>query len=424
MANFDAIIVGTGPGGATVARELSLKNKKVLMLEWGRNDPIRGSYRQAFQFNNLLFTNDRMTMIRGLVTGGSSVMYYGTAFDPPVEMFKKYGIDLTSEIAELRRELPIAPLKDELIGPFAKKIMESARALGYDWQKLPKFVYQDKCRPDCGKCPLGCPHGAKWNAKMFVEESVAKGSEIRPRALATKVIVENNKAVGVEYTMNGSAHREYAPLIVVAGGGIGSPLLLKASGITNVGQNFFFDPLICVMGTARDVTGNNEFPMAAGIHMKDEGCLMTDMTVPNLVYMSFAAGAFKFHKLMSHSNTLQIMVKIKDDLGGRMTDMGGIRKWLSPADKDKLAKGCKRASDILKKAGAKDIFNSQIFAAHPGGTVKVNEAVDSNLKTKFDNLYVCDCSVIPVAWGLPPTLSILALGKRLAKHLLNEAKVF
>jgi choline dehydrogenase-like flavoprotein len=57
------------------------------------------------------------------------------------------------------------------------------------------------------------------------------------------------------------------------------------------------------------------------------------------------------------------------------------------------------------------------IAAHPSGTVKVDDLLDSNLKTRFDNLYVCDCSVIPEAWGLPHTFTIVALGKRLAKHL-------
>ena len=66
-------------------------------------------------------------------------------------------------------------------------------------------------------------------------------------------------------------------------------------------------------------------------------------------------------------------------------------------------------------------FKTGYLAAHPGGTVKVGDLLDSDLKTEYDNLYVCDCSVIPEAWGLPPTLTIIGLGKRLAKHLSGES---
>jgi choline dehydrogenase-like flavoprotein len=52
------------------------------------------------------------------------------------------------------------------------------------------------------------------------------------------------------------------------------------------------------------------------------------------------------------------------------------------------------------------------------GTAKICEVVDANLKTRIDNLYVCDCSVMPEAWGLPPTLTLVALGKRLARPLV------
>ncbi len=51
----------------------------------------------------------------------------------------------------------------------------------------------------------------------------------------------------------------------------------------------------------------------------------------------------------------------------------------------------------------------------------MGDVVDANLKTAYDNLYVCDCSVIPEAWGLPPTFALLALGRRLAKHLLGRS---
>jgi choline dehydrogenase-like flavoprotein len=121
--------------------------------------------------------------------------------------------------------------------------------------------------------------------------------------------------------------------------------------------------------------------------------------------------------MFSRRNTLQIMVKAKDELGGKLTDRGGVRKILNNVEKQKLRNGFERAKKILKNAGAKDIFKTQYLAAHPGGTVKVGDLVDSNLMTQYDNLFVCDCSVIPEAWGMPPTTTIIGLGKRLAKYL-------
>lgn len=421
--NYDAIVVGSGPGGATVARELSQRKKKVLILEWGSNAPIKGSLIQMVRFGtfpgrSLLITDKTLlALVRGITTGGSSVMYYATAFDPPLEMLKSYGVDINKEVEEIKKELPIAPLADELVGPMAKRLMQSAKDLGYSWQKLPKFVYQDKCRPNCDKCNLGCPYGAKWNARMYVEEALQNGAELRNRAKVTKVLVDKERAIGVEYKKNGSTHTEYAQTIVVSAGGVGTPLVLRASGIKNAGYNFFFDPLICVMGTVDDIKGGREFPMAAGIHMKDEGYVMTDMTVPRFMYMVFSAEVFRVNRLFSHSRTLQIMIKAKDSLGGRFTKRGGVRKSLADSDKAKLLRGSERAKEILEHAGARHIFKSWYLASHPGGTAKINDVVDSNLRTEYDNLYVCDCSVIPEEWGLPPTLTLIALGKRLAKHI-------
>ena len=116
------------------------------------------------------------------------------------------------------------------------------------------------------------------------------------------------------------------------------------------------------------------------------------------------------------------MVKAKDELGGKLTDTGGVRKILDKSEKQKLWRGYERAKEILKNAGAKNIFKTPYLAAHPGGTVKIGELVDSNLMTQYDNLFVCDCSVMPEAWGLPPTTTIIGLGKRLAKHLSGEKK--
>ncbi len=423
--DFDFIIVGSGPGGATVAKELSQRNKKVCILERGDNDPLTGSFRYGvktlfFPGRSLLLTRQMLGMVRGITAGGSSVYYYATCYPIPFDMFKSYGIDLTHEAEEMRRELPVAPLKNEMVGPMSHRIMESARDLGYRWQKLEKFMYQDRWKPEYPFGHYGDPLGVKWSARMYLEQAVTQGATLIDRARVTKVIVENRSAVGVEFTRKGEALKAFAPKIVISAGGIGTPVILRASGIQGAGYDFFFDPLIGVRGTVKDIeVPLGEIPMSAGVDMEDEGYMMTDMSHPFATTAIFAAGALRFDQMFARRNTLQIMVKAKDKLGGNVTHNGGVRKILDRDEKKKLFHGYERARAILKNAGAKNIFKTGYLAAHPGGTVKIGQLVDANLETELANLYVCDASVIPESWGLPPTSAIICLGKRLAKYLSN-----
>ncbi|ETR70863.1 MAG: glucose-methanol-choline oxidoreductase [Candidatus Magnetoglobus multicellularis str. Araruama] len=419
---YDIIIVGSGPGGATVARELAQKKQKVLLLERGNSDAINGKIFQAFTntglpFKNVLFTHNMLAMVRSTTVGGSTIYYYATAFDPPFDMLKKYGVDISLEINEAKKELPIAPLKKELQGPMTRRIMDTARDMGYEWNPLNKLVYQDKCRPNCDLCNIGCPYGAKWTAREFVDEAEQNGATIVTNANVKKIIFDGTTAVGVSYRRHMIPEKAYGKKIVISAGGIGTPVILGNSGFQSVGKDYFFDPLIVAFGEVKDIKGGKEFPMAAGCHFSDDHYMMTDMTIPLPLYLGFTAEVFRFDRLASHSRTLTIMVKEKDRLGGYLTSRGGVRKKLDPADKRSLLHGYDRAKEILKKAGAKNIYKGWYTAAHPGGTAKINDIVDTDLKTEYDNLYVCDCSVIPESFGLPPTLTLIGLGKRLAKHL-------
>jgi len=424
--NPDVIVVGTGPGGATVARELARRGKRVLMLEWGPGGPVRGTAAQYVREllipgKSLLVTSDVLGMVRGITTGGSSLFYYATCFPVPFAMLAAHGVDVTDEVREARSELPIGPLKDEMMTPMATRLMESAQRLGFNWHKLDKFMDQDRWRPEYPFGHFGDPHGVKWSARMYVEDAVAHGAVLVNGAKVTRVLVEGGTATGVEFRMSGERRTASAATIVIAAGGIGSPVILRQSGIREAGYEFFFDPLITVCGTVRDMTlRHNEIPMSAGVLMKDEGYLMTDMPVPPLLHSVFAAQVLRLTKLAAFRTTARIMVKIKDDLSGRLTDGGGVRKKLLPADRDKLRHGFENASRILREAGATDIYKTGCLAAHPGGTVKIGDLLDANLQTEYRNLYVCDCSVMPEAWGLPPVMTIIGLGKRLARHLAME----
>ena len=424
---FDAIVVGSGPGGATVAKELSRRKKKVLILEWGSNTPVTGTLLQTIGVGlipgkGLLFTNQMLSLVRGITNGGSTFLYYATSFDPPYEMLERHGVDIRGDIDEAKRELPVAPLSDDLIGPFAKTIMRSAQELGLSWGKLPKIIYQDKCRPDCDKCTYGCPYGAKWTARNYIEEAAFNGAVLVNQAKVKRVILERRAAVGVEFHKEGRSFRAFSPKVIVAAGGIGSPLILRASGIRNVGYDFFFDPLVVVMATVPNVSGGREIPMATGLHLADEGYVLTDLAWPRDVYACFVAEKLRFDKWISHRSTLPIMVKVRDQLSGRLTEKGWIIKPLQEEDKRKLKRGSELAERVLRNAGSGTVFRTWYIATHPGGTVKINDIVDSNLQTEYEGLYVCDCSVIPEAWGLPPSLTIIGLGKRLARHIVGKER--
>lgn len=424
--DFDAIVVGSGPGGATVAHELSRQGKSILILERGQGAPVMGTMLQSIAMGmvpsrSLLFTQELLALVRAITVGGSSILYYATMFDPPYPMFEPHGIDLKPEVEDIKRELPIAPLADDLVGPAGHRLMASARDLGYPWTKLPKIVYQEKCRSGCDQCTMGCPHGAKWTSRRYVEEACAQGAVLLTGARVKRLVVENSRVRSVIFSMDGKEHQVDAPVVILAAGGIGTPQVLRASGITNAGYDFFFDPLIVVMGTIDGLDDGHEFPMATGLHDPGEGYVLTDLVWPQWIYGVFTAQVFRFDRLFSHRKTLPIMVKIRDDLGGHITPRGGVRKRLTENDRTRLDRGCEVARRILKNAGARHIFRTWPMAVHPGGTAKIGDVVDSDLRTRFDNLYVCDCSVIPESWGLPPTLTLIALGKRLGKHLGKES---
>ncbi len=312
--------------------------------------------------------------------------------------------------------LPLAPLPDSLIGPMAKRISHAALALGYEWKKLDKMIYTDQCRTGCWRCVYGCPFGAKWTARNFIDDALAAGAELQTEARASRILTEHGRAVGVEYRQHGEVKQVFAANVVLAGGGIGSPQLLQASGLRTAIATHFSDPVIAVMGSVDDLESHAEVPMAGGMHLDHEGIMLADLTLPRPMYQAFALQVGRIDRMFSHKRTLTIMVKIRDQLGGNIGPRW-VNKSLQVADKKAFSRGVEIGLEILQQAGASHIFKSWHFAAHPGGSVRIGDGVDSNLRTTTGQLYVCDASVIPGAWGLPPSLTLMCLGKRLADHL-------
>src|SRR5512136_3286621 len=110
----DIIVVGSGPGGATLSRALAQRGQRVLLLERGIDQRSRfyyGTYPGAMIYSDrlsLLFTQEGLNIVRPLMLGGATSMYCGCAAPPPTWLKDRYGVDLGAETAEAEEELRIA----------------------------------------------------------------------------------------------------------------------------------------------------------------------------------------------------------------------------------------------------------------------------------------------------------------------------
>jgi choline dehydrogenase-like flavoprotein len=430
----EVVVVGSGPGGSTVARDLTLQGKKVIILEWGRDNPPTGTtfggiknYLGGWAFlglrRGLLISRELTMMVRNITTGGTSMMFCGTAYDPYPEMWEPFGFTLEKESSEIRDDLRVAPLPDRLIGPCATRVMAAARELGYEWHKLSKFINPENCIPECNECSMACKHGGKWHARDWALDAVEHGATLMTSMHVEKVLRENGIATGVLAKGPGGKRYEIsAEKVVISAGGVGSPLILMRSGISDAGTHFFIDPFQMVCGVFDEkVNAKGEALMVTGMHLKDEGIMFTDMCY-NFSLFAIMAGQFwyKFPPIHKYRSTIPVMVKIRDDMAGRIKPSGSISKPLTRDDRAKLNKGTAIVARILTKAGARSTWKTGISAAHPGGTCRMGAIVDANLETRIKNCYVCDASVVPVPFGIPPTLTVCSLARRLSSHILGR----
>jgi choline dehydrogenase-like flavoprotein len=431
----EVVVVGSGPGGASVARELARAGKRVVILERGKDERRRfyyGTYLGALLYTDrhaLLFAKEGLNIIRPLMVGGATSMYCGSASRPPAWLKGKYGVDLDGCAEEIVQELGIAPLPPGERGAASTRIAEAALDLGYEWGPMLKFIRPARSAHfDCGaKCMLGCRCGAKWNAGEWIDEAVAAGATLLTQARVDEVIVENRRAGGVRGVWQGRPFEVEADIVVLAAGGIGTPLVLQRSGLRQAGNGLAMDTTTMVYGALRERGSGDEPPMTWGYADDERGYLLSTLIDPWLLYPVITALKAPRYALTwpRYNRTLGVMIKIKDDLCGSLTSEGDISKPLSDADRARLDHAFDLAQRILLRAGADpdSIFMTPLRGTHPSATVRLGQMLDRNLETEVQRLYVCDASAFPEALDRPTVLTILALGRRLAAHLLRTALV-
>lgn len=412
---FDAIIVGSGPAGATIARELSKKQKKVLILERGANKPLREGFRAITSILSAVSVGAKLSAPRAITTGGTTAVYFGVADTPPLETFLALGIDLSRELDEARKELPLAELPDELLGAQAMRIRQSATELGYAWKKNTMLV-------DLSKCASGYTYEAKWNARSYVHEALEAGATLVTHARVLKVLVEGSKAIGVEYKPQqergeGAVRQAFGAKVILAAGGAASPVILQSSGIRNVASGgFYCHPNFAVFGMVAGLKAGENFVASMGTEV-EYGVGVGDANLGRTLYRMFMLGHRRWIRAFFHSQSIGVGVMVKEGLGGELQNGGRYHKILQKGDFEKLERGEAIAKQIIQHAGGSHLYKTSLGAAHIGGALRIHEHVDENLQTEYSNLHVCDGSVIPETVKVAPALTLVCLGKYLAARL-------
>lgn len=420
------VVVGSGPGGATVARELARRGQDVLILERGRYHKPLGSYVNMFRMADRFFTLasvEGTQMVRLLTVGGSTIAFLGTAFEPPAWLKDRHGIDVAPYVEEINREFKLTPMPERLIGEGAKAIMKAARDEGFDWRPLPHFIDWDKCGARCRKLFAGSGKGAKWTARDYVEEALGAGARLKTRMAVEQVLSEGGRVTGVRGTGPGGTFEIAAETVVLAAGGLGTPPILQVSGIPEAGQGVIIDPLILTYGVYSGRGSGRDIPMGCGTtDLQDEGIIMCDCIDPWPLYLfGLMMGGPKAVANFRHfPHTLGIMAKIRDDFAGAVNADGTVSKPLGEKEQALIARGAEISGRILRRAGCDpaSIVSTPPRGAHPGGTARIGDVLDTDLQTRIPGLYVCDSSVIPEPCGMPPVFMILALAKRLVAEKL------
>ncbi len=420
-------IVGSGAGGGTLAKELSEKGRNVLLMEKGKEH--RWPIGRIFCLLTL-YTRERsregVSIERGITLGGTTVVFNANAYYPSLWLSEEYGIDLTDEVQEAIEEIGIRHLPDYFYErwPTTRRIVETAAELGIYFERQLKFVDPEKCDPTCDDCMKGCKRNAKWTAREYVKKAKENGARVLLETEAREVIIEGNHARGIRARSPKGPIEIYADKVVVAAGGVGTPIILQRSGIDEAGDGFFADPVNNVLGITKDVRPVDEqtFSYACEQFVDSDGFMIGTLD-PRIAYLAtlispatFREGILKFPY---RKRMIGLFTKIAESCEGRIGPDGSISKPLNEEDKEKARKAVELSTKILIKAGADpdSIMIGSPIGGHPGGTAPIGKVVDENLETRAKNLYVCDASVFPRSPGRPPVLTIIALAKRLAKQL-------
>jgi choline dehydrogenase-like flavoprotein len=423
-----AIVVGTGAGGATAARELAMNGFEVIILEAGKPfkpfrrllplvEPSRkiGLLRDEriithlFPPMNATRSAKDLVLMRGIATGGSTVISCGNMVRAEHGL-KEIGLDLTPEFDEIERNIGITEFPKRRWRPTTRKMFEAAEKLGLEPKITPKAVNSAKCI-SCGLCEAGCSTGARWDSRKFLDDAISAGAVLHTSTPVEKVIIENDRVKGVIVKSGNKSKAIYADVVVLSAGGIGTAQILKASGLP-AKDNLWADIVLTLGGVLKGANQLKEPPMVW--YTKHENYILS----PYLDILSHW-----FHKPWRNvpiEDRVGVMVKLADIEEGSVFANGKVQKSIKDEDHIRLDEAIEKAKQIMESAGVSGPYiNGMHNGGHLGGTVPLTKSDVSSMKPSWlpDGLWVADLSLAPRSQGLPTILLAAALALKVARKI-------
>lgn len=425
---MNVIVVGTGAGGATVARELSKKGFEVVILEAGKQfkpfrkllsmaGPLRktgllgkeNTITRLFPAMDTARSAEDLVLVRGITTGGSTVLSCGNMVRADRGL-KEIGLDLTPEFEKIERDIGITEFPKGRWQQVTKRMYDAADSLGLKPQVTPKAVNSIKC-VSCGLCELGCTTGARWDSRVFLNDAIKAHAKLYTSSPVDKVLIEDNKVKGVMVKSGNGLKEIRSDIVVLSAGGIGTAQILKASGLP-ARDNLWADIVLTLGGVLKGANQIKEPPMVW--YTKHEDYILS----PYLDILSHW-----FHKPwrnVSIDDRVGLMVKLADIEEGAVFADGKVQKSIKREDHSRLDDAINQAKKVMEAAGVSGPYINGVHnGGHLGGTVPLTRDDISSMKPSWlpEGLWVADLSLAPRSQGMPTILLTAALALRVAQKI-------